>query len=362
MMDLETERRLVDAARSGDVGARNQLVEKLLPLIRQICRRELGSWRSWQEDAVQYCVIEALRSVSQVDHTKGTVSGFMRTRLRWACKDFLRSNLPAGCRVRRQYFRHTVSIFQSETDGGASYLDSVRDEAADEERAGVESEDFIRGFASQFDSRTRRLVELRYLHGFTNSQAGNAVGVCEGRTSKLIKRALNQARTWVDSPEQWPGHFRRRSVRMSNGDAISAGNGDHLEARERPRQKTGAAFVRMEGALDVIFEATAEDLEVLDVRIADAEQSLAVLKGMRKLIEHRLGLQDTCTSPPSARSVVGRRIEEYVQSHPGALAQDVKQALALTNAAFGTAIGRSRGRLRVVDGRVEIDTGAAEGM
>ena len=80
------------------------------------------------------------------------------------------------------------------SDGGdAMYLiDQVRDpEGEDSWISGLE----FRQKVAQLSPREKRIMELRYLQGMTQTQVAQEIGISQAQVSRLEKGALNQFRS-----------------------------------------------------------------------------------------------------------------------------------------------------------------------
>lgn len=102
-----------------------------------------------------------------------------------------------------------------------------------------------------------------------------------------------------------------------------------------------------------LIKATPSDLAELDNKIADAEQVLAALRSFRKLMAQRLNRSEP-RPPTGSGGKLRDRLHEYCKSHKSPTVEEVKSDLNITGQALHTCVRKSGGKLRIVDGRMEL--------
>lgn len=81
-------------------------------------------------------------------------------------------------------------------DGDAVYIvDQVKDESADDEKwlSGIA----IKGGLSKLNERERRIIQLRFFQGRTQTEVASEIGISQAQVSRLEKAALTQMRKFV---------------------------------------------------------------------------------------------------------------------------------------------------------------------
>lgn len=81
-------------------------------------------------------------------------------------------------------------------DGDAVYIvDQVKDESADDEKwlSGIA----IKGGLSKLNERERRIIQLRFFQGRTQTEVASEIGISQAQVSRLEKAALMQMRKFV---------------------------------------------------------------------------------------------------------------------------------------------------------------------
>lgn len=55
------------------------------------------------------------------------------------------------------------------------------------------------------DERERRIVELRFFEGLTQSQIAAEIGISQMHVSRLLRRALETMRGRIEAAPEWEG-------------------------------------------------------------------------------------------------------------------------------------------------------------
>jgi RNA polymerase sigma-B factor len=231
---------LIEAYRGGDESARDQLVERYMPLVRSLAARYAGRGEP-QEDLVQVGSIGLLLSIERFDVERGvqfttyavpTIVGEIQRHFRdraWAVH-VPRRMKELSVRLTRAIESRTAELGRAPTIAelaeatGAEEDDVVEalqtseaystrslsqplgHEGSDDETmqdllgvqdAGyeeVEDNVLVEAGLSALDERERRIVELRFFEGLTQSEIAARVGISQMHVSRLLRRALHTMR------------------------------------------------------------------------------------------------------------------------------------------------------------------------
>ena len=245
-MNIATERerkRLLTAYKQeGDADARDRLVEDLLPLVRSIALRYVGRGEPL-EDLIQVGSIGLINAINRFDPERGvelttyavpTILGEIQRHFRdkaWAVH-VPRSVKELNVRLSRTLETLTADLGRSPTveelaeavgadeeqviealESANAYsarsLSAPHDDDAQgglfdvigEEEAGytgVEDGSLVEAGLAGLDERERRIVELRFFHGLTQSQIAADIGTSQMHVSRLLRRALQTMRGRIE--------------------------------------------------------------------------------------------------------------------------------------------------------------------
>lgn len=241
---------LIEAYRAGDEQARDQLVERYMPLVRSLAARYGGRGEP-QEDLVQVGSIGLLLSIERFDTERGvqfttyavpTIVGEIQRHFRdraWALH-VPRRMKELSVRLSRAVEMLTAELGRSPTiaelaqSTGAEEdevvealqsteaystrslsqplgFDGADDETMqdvlgqmDEAFEEVEDNAFIEEGLSALDERERRIVELRFFEGLTQSEIAARIGISQMHVSRLIRRSLEKIREEIAAEESEP--------------------------------------------------------------------------------------------------------------------------------------------------------------
>jgi RNA polymerase sigma-B factor len=244
--DPEQKRLLDSYKRNGDTAARDRLIEEMLPLVRALAARYSGRGEA-VEDLVQVGAIGLIKAIDRFDPERGvelstyavpTVVGEIRRHFRdkaWALHvprrlkelnqqlaallDDLTAELgrsptidelaeAAGADVEEvlealesSHAYATRSLSAPLDDAGDGTL---ADTLAQEEMgyAKVEQGTIVETGLTALDPRERRIVELRFYEGLTQSQIAAEVGISQMHVSRLLRHALETMRGELDYPDE----------------------------------------------------------------------------------------------------------------------------------------------------------------
>ena len=234
----ETDRRaLLRAYReNGDVAARDRLIESFIPVVRSIAYRYAGRGEQLDdlEQVASVGLIKAIerfdldRDVELMTYVFPTVVGELKRHFRdrgWSVTvprrlkelhyrlsrliEELTATLgrsptiaelahEAGVEeeevvealeVGRAYASRSLTrALDSDEGGGAELIDLIDDEERGYEAA--ENRELLASGLKALDDRERRIVQLRFVEGLTQSQIAVEIGISQMHVSRLIRRAL----------------------------------------------------------------------------------------------------------------------------------------------------------------------------
>jgi RNA polymerase sigma-B factor len=245
---LEAERSLFHRFHSGDASAREELVERFLPLARQLARR----YQRGQEpldDLVQVASIGLVKAVDRYDSSRGTAfSSYAVPTIMGELKRYFRDSgwavhVPRGMQERVMEVNGAVarlsrdlgrspsaqevasSVKQSpeavleameaamaydavslegargpDGDEGDSYAETIGEEDARYEL--VEYGATIAPELAALPSRDRRVLHLRFVEDLTQSEIARRIGVSQMHVSRLIRRAITRLRDATEEPAE----------------------------------------------------------------------------------------------------------------------------------------------------------------
>ena len=244
----ETDRRaLLRAYReNGDVAARDRLIESFIPVVRSIAYRYAGRGEQLDdlEQVASVGLIKAIerfdldRDVELMTYVFPTVVGELKRHFRdrgWSVTvprrlkelhyrlsrliEELTATLgrsptipelaeEAGVdeeevvealEVGRAYASRSLTRqLDSEEGAGAELIDLIDDEERGYEAA--ENRELLASGLKALDDRERRIVQLRFVEGLTQSQIAVAVGISQMHVSRLIRRALEKLSEEIEEP------------------------------------------------------------------------------------------------------------------------------------------------------------------
>jgi RNA polymerase sigma-B factor len=245
-MNIATERerkRLLHAYKAeGDTAARDQLIADLMPLVRSLALRYVGRGEML-DDLIQVGSIGLINAIDRFDPERGvelttyavpTILGEIQRHFRdkaWAVH-VPRSVKELNVRLARLLDGLTAELGRSPTieelakaadaeeeqviealESANAY--SVRSLSApfdddsqaslpeligEEERGyeGVEDGALVEAGLEGLDERERRIVELRFFQGLTQSQIAAEIGISQMHVSRLLRRALHTMRGRIE--------------------------------------------------------------------------------------------------------------------------------------------------------------------
>jgi RNA polymerase sigma-B factor len=242
----ESEELFVQWQKHHDQRAREELVERFLPLARKLARRYAGA-REPFDDLVQVASLGLVKAVDRFDTTRGTAfSSFAVPTILGELKRYFRDlgwsvHVPRGAQEQAlkveeaqqqltsrtgrpptveelaQYLELSVEdVLDALETAGAHHstsLDAPRDDIDGEsttlaEAFGEEDERYefvdasvtISTAARELSARERRVLALRFVQDLTQTQIADEIGVSQMQVSRILRRALGRLReiTQVD--------------------------------------------------------------------------------------------------------------------------------------------------------------------
>lgn len=231
----------------GETAARDQLVERFMPLARSLARRYDRSSEPF-EDLLQVASLGLLKALNRFDPERGhsfasfaipTILGEMRRYFRdcgWAV------HVPRGNQERALRVRDAQELFANEhghaptvsqlaqylelpeeqvidallaiqayesmsldaprpgaEDDALTYGDAVGDEDARYEL--IELDATVVSVLDQLSSREREILRMRFVEDLTQTQIAARVGVSQMQVSRLLRRSLERLRTLTQADE-----------------------------------------------------------------------------------------------------------------------------------------------------------------
>jgi RNA polymerase sigma-B factor len=222
--------------REHDASARDELVERYLPLARKLARR-YGGAREPFEDLLQVASLGLVKAVDRFDTTRGTAfSSFAVPTIMGELKRYFRDqgwavHVPRGAQELAvkvedakqrlsarsgraptvpelaEYLElsledvldaletgraHHATSLDAPTDDGESEGGSIVDTigAEDPRLCSADTRVSVGSAASQLSDREREVLALRYVHDMTQTQIAEQVGVSQMQISRILRRSI----------------------------------------------------------------------------------------------------------------------------------------------------------------------------
>jgi RNA polymerase sigma-B factor len=234
--------------KSGDQRAREELVNRFLPLARNLARRYAGA-REPFDDLLQVASLGLVKAIDRFDVERGAAfSSFAVPTILGELKRYFRDlgwsvHVPRGAqeqalKVQEAHERLTTKTGRPPTVNElAEYLElSVEDvldaletaaahhstslDAPREDRGTGEAGSLVEVFgeederyelvdesvtisvaARQLSARERRVLALRFVGDMTQTQIAQEIGVSQMQVSRILRRALSRLREMTEDPE-----------------------------------------------------------------------------------------------------------------------------------------------------------------
>ena len=231
---------LVQYHRHGDIAARGELVERLLPLVRHIARRYANRSEPL-DDLVQVGCIGLIKAIDRFDIERGVrLSTFAAPNIAGEIKRYFRDRgwsirpprdiQELNAKLTVAVDRLTVRLARSPTiaelaeatesteedvleamQGAQSYSTASLEEPVGENRTAldvlgdedegyeeVERRVLLRDGMSGLADREREIVHLRFFEGLTQREIATRIGISQMHVSRLIRRSLDEMRNTLE--------------------------------------------------------------------------------------------------------------------------------------------------------------------
>lgn len=229
-----------------DTRARDELIERFLPLARTLARRYIRTSEPY-EDLVQVASLGLVNAVNRYDPSRGhaftsfavpTILGELRRHFRdtgWAV------HVPRGLQERSRKISEAQQLLTNRTgrpptvaalseylelsteevldglhageaydaaslnaprpgdedEGGSSYLDTI---GTDDERLGrVDDAATIFAAAAELPERERQILYLRFAKDLTQTEIADVIGVSQMQISRLLRKSLSKLRELTEA-------------------------------------------------------------------------------------------------------------------------------------------------------------------
>jgi RNA polymerase sigma-B factor len=228
----------------GDLEARRELIERMLPFVRRIARRYANKGVPL-DDLIQVGCIGLIKAIDRFDLSRGVrLTSFAEPNIAGEIKRHFRDHgwsvhMPRDlqelhARITRETERLSGTLGRGPTaqelaerlecppervveallaarsyDAGS--LDAASDETGEPQvnRLGGPDPEFdradrmllLRAGARSLPPRQRRIVHLRYFHDLSQREIAREVGVSQMHVSRLLQQSLHQLRAAIDGDE-----------------------------------------------------------------------------------------------------------------------------------------------------------------
>jgi RNA polymerase sigma-B factor len=243
----ETDRRsLLRAYReNGDLAARDRLVEDFMPLISSLARRYAGRGEQL-EDLQQVAALGLVKAIDRFDLDRDvdlvtyifpTVVGELKRHFRdrvWAvtvprrlkelyqqisrlvedlsarngrsptiselaeAADVSEEEVVEALEAGRAYTARSLTTLHEGQDGDVELIDLLEDEERGYEAA--ENRELLASGLQSLDERERRILQLRFVEGLTQSQIAADIGVSQMHVSRLLRQTLEKLEREIENP------------------------------------------------------------------------------------------------------------------------------------------------------------------
>jgi len=238
---------LVEAACAGDVRARDEVVNAHLPLVRALASRYAGRGEAL-EDLVQVGSIGLVLALQRFDPDRGvpfkgfaipTIVGEIRRHFRdraWAlhvprrlkelslmltrtveqltgelgrpptiaelarAAGVAEDEVIDGLDIANAYSTKSLSETQFDDGDDDSYMAALAD--TEQGYAEIEEAEVVETGLAALDRRSRRIVELRFFDGKTQSEIAAELGISQMHVSRLLRRSLEIMRGRLEAREE----------------------------------------------------------------------------------------------------------------------------------------------------------------
>jgi RNA polymerase sigma-B factor len=231
----------------GEQRAREELVDRFLPLARNLARRYSGA-REPFDDLLQVASLGLVKAIDRFDVDRGAAfSSFAVPTILGELKRYFRDlgwsvHVPRGAQEQAlkvqeaqerlttktgrpptvndlaEYLEIPVEDVLDALETAAAHhsasLDAPREDGDDQSGTLVdvlgdddrryeliEETVTVSAAARQLSARERKVLALRFIHDMTQTQIAQEIGVSQMQVSRILRRALNHLRELTESPE-----------------------------------------------------------------------------------------------------------------------------------------------------------------
>jgi RNA polymerase sigma-B factor len=243
---IENRELFVRWQKSGDQRAREELVDRFLPLARNLARRYAGA-REPFDDLLQVASLGLVKAVDRFDVERGAAfSSFAVPTILGELKRYFRDlgwsvHVPRGAQEQAlkvqeaqerlttrtgrpptvnelaEYMELSVEDVLDALETAAAHhsasLDAPREDGEEEsgtlvDMFGEEDRRYelvdetvtISDAARQLSARERRVLALRFVHDMTQTQIASEIGVSQMQVSRILRRALGRLHELTETP------------------------------------------------------------------------------------------------------------------------------------------------------------------
>jgi RNA polymerase sigma-B factor len=240
--------------RDGNLEARRELVERMMPLVRHIARRYANRGEPL-DDLVQVGAVGLIKAVDRFDVDRGVklstfaapnIAGEIKRHFRdrgWSIR-VPRDIQELNAKLTQAVDRLTVKLGRSPNiaelaeatkateeevldamQGAQSYSTVSFEEPIGENRTalellGEEDEEYLTaerrvllaGGMRALAAREQTIMRLRFFDGLTQREIAERVGISQMHVSRLIRRSLEDMRTRMADPDEQPREAKRRAL------------------------------------------------------------------------------------------------------------------------------------------------------
>lgn len=181
--DNDHELRLLVRLRKGDVEAFRELFQRVAPDVLAICKRVLHH-RHDAEDVLSEVFFEVWNKLDKYDSERATLKGYILMIARSRAIDRLRS------RRSRTATQNLATAAEADHPASADTAPALED---------VEAQQEVVGALRNLNADYRRVLELTFFEGLSNSQVASRLDMPLGTVKSHIRRGLAKLRMIVDA-------------------------------------------------------------------------------------------------------------------------------------------------------------------
>jgi RNA polymerase sigma-70 factor (ECF subfamily) len=184
MSEQERDLRCIERLRLGDESALGELYDRYTPLLFPVTLRILGNATD-AEDALQHAWLQAWRSASSYDSSRGTVAGWLLTMARTRALDMRRSRVS---RLRAEEAPYVPAPASPVSPSHGAEHTSLRLRLAQ----ALES----------LEPAQRQVLEIAYFEGLSQSEIAARLGAPLGTVKSWTRQGLQKLRAQMPK-EEW---------------------------------------------------------------------------------------------------------------------------------------------------------------